>query len=104
MYRVWLWDTAQGAPLITGTTGWTFYAETGTFSQFVVTPTDPRREYAVGIQTVILKADATELVSDFAVTTNPDDIDPTGVPGGPFVYAPDSGTLDKVRNLRDSGT
>ncbi len=104
VYRVWLWDMAQGPPVVTSTTGWTFHAETATLSQFIVTPADPRREYAVGVQLVLIRADGTEQESDFAVTTNPDDIDPNGVPGVPFVYAPDSGTLQKVRNLRDSGT
>ena len=104
VYRVWLWDMAQGSPLITGTTGWLYYAETLTLEQFVITPADPRCEYAVGIQMIHIRADSVETVSDFAVTTEVADIDPTGVPGVPFVYAPDSILiLDKVQNLRDSG-
>jgi len=104
VYRVWLWDMAQGAPGATTTAGWTFYAETAVLEQYVITPTDPRREYAVGIQTVHLKADDTEAAGYFAMTTNPADVDPGGVPGVPFTYAP--GSLQppaKVRNLRDSG-
>ncbi len=104
VYRVWLWDMAQGPPLISGTTGWTFYAETPTFEQFVITPQDPRQEYAVGIETVYIRADSIETSSGFAVTTNPDDIDPGGFPGVPFIYAPASLPVPgKVQNLRDSG-
>jgi hypothetical protein len=106
VYRVWLWDMAQGTPPVADTTGWAFYAETTQLEQYVVTPTDPRKEYAVGIQLVHIRADGVESTSDFAVTTNVDDVDPAGVPGVPFVYAPDSlpSALPKVENLRDSGT
>lgn len=105
VYRVWLWDTAQGVPVVTSTTGWTYYAETADLSQYVITPADPRRSYAVGVQLILVRADATEEISDFAVTTNADDIDPEGFPGVPFVYAPDSPfqPIPKVDNLRDSG-
>ena len=105
VYRIWLWDMAQGTPLTTGTTGWAHYAETASLEQFVVTPSDPRKEYAVGVQLVHIRADGVESISDFAVTTNVDDVDPAGIPGVPFVYAPDSmpSTPNKVENLRDSG-
>ncbi len=104
VYRVWLWDMSQGPPFISGTVGWTFYAETSSLEQYVITPQNPRLEYAVGIQLVHIRADLVETISDFAVTTEIADVDPTGVPGVPFVYAPDS-TLapGKVENLRDSG-
>lgn len=104
VYRVWLWDMAQGEPVTTSTANWIFYAETPDLSQYVITPLDPRREYAVGIQLIHVRADLTESASYFAVTTNPADVDPAGVPGVPFTYAPDTLlVLDKVRNLRDSG-
>jgi hypothetical protein len=103
-YSVWLWDMAQGAPAVTSTAGWLFVADTPTLEQYVITPADPRREYAVGIQFVHVRADAVESVSDFAVTTNVADVDPAGVPGVPFVYAPaTSGRPGKARNLRDKG-
>ena len=104
VYRIWLWDVAQGPPVATTTTGWTFYAETAVLEQYVITPADPRREYAVGIQTVHLKADDTEAVGYFAMTTNPEDVDPEGYPGVPFTYAAESlPRPEKARNLRDSG-
>ena len=104
VYRIWLWDTAQGPPLITGTVGWAFYAETPTLEQYVITPPDPRREYAVGVQLVHIRADLIETIGDFAVTTEVADIDPGGYPGVPFTYAPASLPVPgKVRNLRDSG-
>ncbi len=104
VYRIWLWDAAQGPAPITTTVGWIFYAETTVLEQYVVTPVDPRREYAVGVELVHIRADLIETVSDFAVTTSIADIDPGGFPGVPFVYAP-AGQLElgKVRNLRDSG-
>jgi len=104
VYRVWLWDMAQGEPVVTGTADWTYYAETPSLEQYVITPTDPRREYAVGIQLVHIRTDLVETAGYFAVTTNPDDIDPAGNPGVPFTYAPAGlPMLGKVRNLRDSG-
>lgn len=104
VYRIWLWDAAQGSAPIATTVGWIFYAETPILEQYVVTPIDPRCEYAVGIELVHIRADLIETVSDFAVTTSLADIDPGGFPGVPFVYAP-AGQLElgKVRNLRDSG-
>ena len=104
-YGIWLWDTSQGVPVVTSTTGWDFYARTLELSQYVITPADPRLEYAVGVELILIRADGAEEVSDFAVTTNPDDIDTEGFPGVPFTYAPDSPFLaiPKVRNLRDSG-
>ena len=103
-YRVWLWDMAQGVPVTTSTTNWIFYSESAVLEQYVVTPVDPRKEYAVGVQLVHRRADSVETVSNFAVTTNAADVDPLGDPGVPFVYSPDSILLlDKVRNLRDSG-
>ena len=104
VYRVWLWDAAQGPAPIGTTAGWIYYAETPTLEQYVITPVDPRREYVVGVQLIHIRADLVETIGDFAVTTNPDDIDPTGVPGVPFTYAP-AGLLElgKARNLRDSG-
>lgn len=95
---------AQGEPVTTSTIGWIFYAETASLSQYVVTPVDPRRSYAVGVQLIHIRADAVETASYFAVTTNAADIDPAGVPGVPFVYAPDGlPQPEKARNLRDSG-
>ena len=104
-YRIWLWPMEQGPPAITTTTGWQFVGETTTLSQYVITPPDPRLEYAVGVQTVFIRADAVEIDGDFAVTTEVDDVDPGGFPGVPFTYAPDSllPLLPKVDNLRDSG-
>ena len=105
VYRIWLWDMAQGPPLIAGTGGWLFSAETPTLEQFVITPQDPRREYAVGIQQIHIRADSIESLSDFAVSTEVADVDPAGYPGVPFTYAPATLLqLGKVRNLRDSGT
>lgn len=104
VYRIYLWDMAQGAPLTTGTTGWIFYAQTATLEQFVITPPTPRRTWAVGVQLVHIRADLTETPSYLAVTTVAEDVDPAGVPGVPFVYAPDGLIVpDKARNLRDSG-
>ena len=104
VYRVWLWDMSQGPPFISGTVGWAFYAETLSLEQYVVTPQNPRLEYAVGIETIFIRADLIEVSSGFAVTTEMSDIDPGGIPGVPFVYAPASLPVPgKVRNLRDSG-
>lgn len=104
VYRVWLWDMSTGAPVTTSETGWLLYAETPSLEQYVVTPPTPRREWAVGVQLVHVRADSSEAVSDFAVTTVADDIDPAGYPGVPFVYAPATTSQPgKVRNLRDSG-
>ncbi len=104
VYRIYLWDMAQGAPVAASTTGWIFYAETALLEQLVVTPPTPRRTWAVGVQLVHIRADLVETASYFAVTTKAEDVDPAGVPGVPFVYAPD-GLLqpEKVLNLRDSG-
>ena len=104
VYRIYLWDMAQGEPVTTGTTGWILYAQTATLEQFVVTPPTPRRTWAVGVQLVHVRADLVETASYFAVTTNVADVDPLGVPGVPFVYAPDGlPQPEKARNLRDSG-
>ena len=105
VYRIWLWPMEQGPPAITTTTGWQFVGETTTLSQYVITPPDPRLEYAVGVQTVFIRADAVEIDGDFAVTTEVDDVDPGGFPGVPFTYAPNSTypEIPKVYNLRDSG-
>ena len=104
-YGIFLWDVSQGPPNIVSTVGWVFYAETLDLSQYIVTPPDPRLEYAVGVQLILVRADGTENPSDFAVTTNPDDIDTEGYPGVPFTYAPNSPSqmIPKVENLRDSG-
>jgi hypothetical protein len=103
-YSVWLWDVAQGAPVATSTAGWAFVASTPTLEQYVIVPPDPRREYAVGVQVVHVRADSVEIPGYFAVTTNAADIDTAGYPGVPFVYAPASGaTPGKARNLRDKG-
>ena len=104
-YDIWLWDMSQGSPPLTSTVGWIYVDSAPTLSQYVITPTDPRREYAVGVQFIHVRTDGIETASDFAVTTNPADIDAAGVPGVPFVYAPaTTGKPGKVRNLRDAGT
>ena len=106
VYRVWLWPMEQGPPAISTTVGWQFVGETLTLAQYVVTPADPRLEYAIGVQLVLVRADAVEVDGDFAVSTVEEDVDPGGFPGVPFTYAPDSllPLLPKVDNLRDSGT
>ena len=106
VYRIWLWDMAQGSPVTTSTAGWQFVAETPSLSQYLITPSDPRLEYAVGIELVLIRADMVESSSDFAVTTSAADIDTEGFPGVPFTYAPDSvfPVIPRVGGLRDSGT
>ena len=104
-YRVYLWDIADGAPTPVLGPNWVYYAETPILEQFVVTPADPRVGWCVGVQSVITRADAVEVLSDLAYTTNVADIDPLGDPGVPFVYALDSETalLGSPEALRDSG-
>lgn len=106
VYRIYLWDMADGAPTSTPGPSWNYYAETAVLSQFVVTPPAPRIAWCVGVQTIIIRADLVEVPSGFAYTMNPADIDPAGEPGVPFTYALDSEvvTPGKVLNLRDSGT
>lgn len=106
VYKVYLWDLAQGTPPAGTTTGWTYYASTLTLSQYIVIPPDPRLAYAVGVQLVLIRADGIEAPGYFAMTTNPADVAPApAYPGVPFGYAPAGlPTLGGARNLRDSGT
>ena len=101
-YRVYTWDMALGVPTEALGPNWIYQGETPALELAVTLPTDQRREYAVGVQSVLTKADATEEISSLAITTDPLDIDPTGYPGVPFVYAPD-GAISEPENLRDLG-
>ena len=105
VYRIYLWDMADGEPTTAMGPSWCYYAETPTLAQYVVTPPDPRTGWAVGIQSVFIRADLTEFVSRFAHTMNAVDVDPLGDPGVPFFYALDSETptIGPVQDLRDSG-
>ena len=104
VYRVYLWDMAAGAPPATPDPGWQYWGETALLEMAVIVPTVNRQEWAVGIQSVLIRADATEVASQFARTTELADIDPIGEPGVPFVYAPDGITIPlSPEALRDSG-
>jgi hypothetical protein len=102
-YEIYFWDSANGDATVQLLTDLTHFATTSATELQLTFPY--RANWAVGVRTKHTDGGGNVVYSaDLAWTIVLEDIDSTGSPGSPFVYAPLQGQPEKPDNLRDSGT